>query len=236
MRFETDACFAEAALEASSLNAALWAVAGRDDSEDTDTQSSPLEDVTSSLDQLSLTDELEDSGSVADASVVLSDINDIPETLPRSHASGPERDPAHIAVVMRGEMVPASTLVELTTRHRFNRYAYWDELCDQIFLSEIRHLRIGVYDKHRSLPRHGELLYVDNVHYASQRLAKARQQQMVSYRQLEILLRRIYNVAVDLSQHTQRMSLVCMNGKLGLYRRLDGNVALPDEYLALFDT
>lgn len=226
MRFETDACISKAPRNPPVSLASL--LPGLRPAHD---RNQPLDALVGQMGQMSL-----EGGSVIESvelsTIAASEAGDNETTHDAAASPTSDRFQRIIRVITQGHLVPAGDLVEITTRYK-HKSPYWDEQCDQLFLGQVRHLHIGVYDGQVFKP--ATLLRVEkfNMHYSRQ-LTEVKRQQADSYTQLASLLRQLYTAAFKAPAGTM-LSLVCANGQLALYPRLDGCVALPDQYMALFD-
>ncbi|EJD50996.1 hypothetical protein AURDEDRAFT_160137 [Auricularia subglabra TFB-10046 SS5] len=160
-----------------------------------------------------------------DISHLMGDDFDVP---PKPSQKSKTREPEVpvIRVLAQGRPIAQRDLVELTTCFD-GRFPRWDELCDQLFLSGVPRVHVGFYD------RAGAISSVRKYTPGYYRMAQARAKQAESYRQLAELLRLIRQRVME--HPGMNLSLACVSGRLGLYERLDGTVALPAKYLAMFD-
>lgn len=153
----------------------------------------------------------------------------IGDDVPRFSPSIAKQKPAPtvpIRIVPGGRKVDQRDLVELTTCFS-EQFPRWDEHGDQLFLSGVSRLHVGFYDKA------GVLTDVRKYTPGHYNLTATRKKHAESYSRLAALLREVRERALESGE--PRLSLACLNGRLALYRRSDDKVALPAQYLAMFD-
>ena len=134
-----------------------------------------------------------------------------------------------ITVIHAGSAVPQSSIVELTTRSQRNATFFnWQESYPQLFLSNTPHHYLAVHER-------GRFVEVQKRHLESTELKRiAADSIQEAFKKLRRVLDDIKKLAVKHGE-TGRLSLVCKNGELKVYERLNKDSCLPDEVLERFN-
>ena len=151
-----------------------------------------------------------------------------------SSPSSPEDPPSEsitdINVIRAGTIVPQSDTIEVTTRSvRYIDEFDWTEQYPQLFLSYTPNIFLAVHDRgtfERMIQRKlgtSELRAVEQ----SPRIQRA-------FRQLVAVLREIQALATSFGKDA-RLSLVCRDGKLEVFKRTNGEGSLEEAELERFD-
>ncbi|TFK74718.1 hypothetical protein BDN72DRAFT_832775, partial [Pluteus cervinus] len=126
-----------------------------------------------------------------------------------------------------GTLTPLSNLVELTTRSEARKTFYdWDEGYPQLYLSQTMHHYLAIH--HRGTFQSKESRQLD-----SPEMDHIRSKLQPRFQAFHAVLLFIRQIAQDYGENCD-LSLVCENGQLFVYERLNRGSCLPDEYMDRF--
>ncbi|KIY52482.1 hypothetical protein FISHEDRAFT_69901 [Fistulina hepatica ATCC 64428] len=137
-----------------------------------------------------------------------------------------------IKIRRAGTQVPQEALAELTTRSEksinLNQFD-WKETYPQLFLSQTPHHYLGIH-------RFGTFVRIvhRNIRSPDQALQDAARQLKPNFSKLHAVLNKIAQLVVD-NGSDGRLSLVCHEGQLKVFKRTRADGLLPREVLKMFD-
>ena len=133
-----------------------------------------------------------------------------------------------VDVIRAGQLVPQSSLMEMTTRSkRFANQYRWEENYPQLYLSQTPHHVLGIHDGglfHRTETRMLDDEEMRAIHTQSED----------AFKKLRALLGTIQGLVVAYGKEG-RLSLVCNRGLLAVYEREDRESCLPEVVMNRFD-
>ncbi|KAI0033496.1 hypothetical protein K488DRAFT_36454, partial [Vararia minispora EC-137] len=125
-----------------------------------------------------------------------------------------------IKIIKGGSKIPQSAIIELTTRSQNYIDQYdWEEALPQLYLSSTPHLYIGVH-------RRGTFIEIRKHDLNEDALIKKRREAAQSYKKLGRALEVIQGLVVEHGADGG-LSLVCTQGVLRVYRRVEVSHSLP---------
>lgn len=137
-----------------------------------------------------------------------------------------------IRALRRGQLLPPTHLLELKTCFEASLAKRkspidWKSAVPRWLLSETSQLYVGIHDEHGSITRIEQ--------FTRQALAKRQDKEKAAFQRLRAALAEIRQVLLDQQLPSgSQLALVCLQGRMGLYVRDDGNDTLPDDVLRRF--
>lgn len=132
-----------------------------------------------------------------------------------------------VTIFRAGQVVPQSSILEMTTRSERNVVTYdWKESYPQLFLSQTPHHFLAVH-------RGGMFSRIEKRKLDDRELKDIHAGIEQSFRKLYVLLKTIQDVVIGHGRRG-RLSLVCKDGFLKVYERMSQDSFLPDEVMKRF--
>lgn len=129
-----------------------------------------------------------------------------------------------LKVIHSGELVPQESIVEVATISIYRESQLnWDEKGPQLYLSQIPHFYVGLHER-------GSFTEVRKHKFDYTTLQSDIKENLKKLRQALASIQRI----IVKNGQRGRLSLVCIDGKLEVYERVDDKSFLPDEFLERF--
>jgi hypothetical protein len=158
------------------------------------------------------------------------DIDDIISGLSSLDVSQPKTESAkqvantRLRVVRFGTQLPQESIIEVATISKFRESQLdWQEKGPQLYLSQISHFYVGLHER-------GSFSEVRKHEFDYTTLPD---QVLANMKKLRRVLVTIQNLVVKHGQRG-RLSLVCVDGTLNVYERVDEKSCLPDEIMERF--
>lgn len=130
-------------------------------------------------------------------------------------------------IIKAGTLVPQSSIIELTTCPMARKVDFsWTEAYPRLFLSQTAHYVLAIHQRGRFLEVIKRKVFLPD-------LQEEEAKWQTNFKRLRRSLDVITNLVI---QHglLGRLSLVCLDGELMVYRRECHSGCLPDEYMLRF--
>jgi hypothetical protein len=130
-------------------------------------------------------------------------------------------------IINAGTYIPQASTIELTTiaeyrRDRFN----WEEAYPQLFLSQTSHLFLAVHFR-------GRFTSVEKRKLTSPELQEIHETMKPTFRKLRKVLEIIQQLVIEHGS-SGRLTFLCSEGRLSVYKRRSQASCLPDEAMSCF--
>jgi len=137
-------------------------------------------------------------------------------------------NPMEVDIIWRGVHVPQSSLIEMTTRSELSAQRFdWAETYPQLYLSQTPSHYLAVHNK-------GQFSRVIKRQIGQGDLVRIEKEAQSGWRKIKSVLEIIQRLVIRYGLEG-RISLVCVDGVLKVYKRSVRDSFLPDKLLALFD-
>ena len=134
-----------------------------------------------------------------------------------------------VNVIRAGQLVPQSSLLEMTTRsERFADQYRWEENYPQLYLSQTPHHMLAIH-------RGGRFHRTESRMLDDAEMRAIHTQYDDVFKKLRALLGTIQRLVVACGKEG-RLSLVCRRGLLAIYEREDRESCLPEAVMNRFDS
>lgn len=134
---------------------------------------------------------------------------------------------ADLRIRKGGKYVPQDSVVEMTTRSERNATQFdWDDAFPQLFLSHTTNHLMGVHTN-------GRFSRIVKRKLDSEEMKRIRREMRPAFMKLKAVLEAIQETVV-LYGNQGRLTLLCQNGVLKVYKRINRDSCLPREVLERF--
>ena len=156
-------------------------------------------------------------------------VDSLADALRKSSLGSPTTSNMHgLTVQERGQTIPSSSIIELSTRSVKNRRPLdWNEIYSQLFLSQTAKYIVACHED-------GLFTEIKEWSPTDQEFNAAREEGQKHMKRLCNVLTFIRDMVIPYGRDS-RLSLVCDHGVLKLYKRGKQESSLPDDLLELFN-